>query len=242
LHGAYTPVVGTWELDITVHRGRLVADRMQVPLDVRQVLRPTPLPPPTTGSMVLGALAAPTAGLPTGAAGWLVPLVLLGLGAALLAVARRRAGSERGSPGLLRGTQVVLIGAAVAVGVSLLAREVVAVTNRAPEEWVAAVNPLADDPEAIGGGESLYRANCASCHGLEGAGDGPAAGDLARPPRDLAAIVPHRLDGELAWTIGAGVAGTQMPAFGTTLLEGERWELVSFLRSRWPYEAPPASR
>ena len=53
---------------------------------------------------------------------------------------------------------------------------------------------------------------------------------------DLAGIVPHRLDGELAWTLAAGVAGTQMPAFGTTLLEGERWELVGFLRSRWPSE------
>ena len=53
-------------------------------------------------------------------------------------------------------------------------------------------------------------------------------------PPDLAQVVPHRLDGELAWTIGAGVAGTQMPAFGTMLLDSERWELVSFLRSRWP--------
>jgi mono/diheme cytochrome c family protein len=31
-----------------------------------------------------------------------------------------------------------------------------------------------------------------------------------------------------------------MPAFGTTLLDGERWELVSFLRSRWPLEAGAA--
>ena len=83
-------------------------------------------------------------------------------------------------------------------------------------------------------GEELYRANCSSCHGPTGAGDGPAVEDLRRPPPDLAQVVPHRLDGELAWTIGAGVAGTQMPAFGTTLLDSERWELVSFLRSRWP--------
>jgi high-affinity iron transporter len=106
---------------------------------------------------------------------------------------------------------------------------------------LAATNPLADDPASGQAGEDLYRANCASCHGATGVGDGPAVGDLARPPVDLADTVPHRLDGELAWTIGAGVAGTQMPAFGSTLLETERWELVSFLRSRWPYEAPQAS-
>ncbi len=25
-----------------------------------------------------------------------------------------------------------------------------------------------------------------------------------------------------------------MPAFGTTLLEDERWELVAYLRDQWP--------
>ncbi len=211
---------------------------MAVPLAVRQVFRPTPLPPPTTGGVVLGVLAAPTAGFPAGAAGWAVPVGLLGVGAACLALERWRSPAPAGRRRLLRGIRLGAVAAAVAVGVSLLARDVVAVANRAPDAWVAAVNPLADDVAAVSAGEAVYQANCVSCHGADGAGDGPAAGDLARPPADLAGIVPYRLDGELAWTIGAGVAGTQMPAFGTTLLEGERWELVSFLRSRWPSEAP----
>ncbi|RPH36288.1 MAG: hypothetical protein EHM90_02355 [Chloroflexi bacterium] len=240
LRGALTPVVGTWQLEILVRRGRLVEDRMTVPLDVRQVLRATPLPPPTTGSRVLGALAVLTTGLPAGTAGWAVPVTLLGLAAAALALERRRSAASKPRQGVLWAVRLVLVGAGVLVGVSLLARDVVTVANRPPAEWVAAVNPLADDPAAIPGGEDLYRANCASCHGASGAGDGPAVGELARPPEDLAGIVPHRLDGELAWVIGSGVAGTQMPAFGSTLLEGERWELVSFLRSRWPYEAPQA--
>jgi mono/diheme cytochrome c family protein len=114
-----------------------------------------------------------------------------------------------------------------------VARDAVAFANRPPDIWRAAVNPVSGDSDAIAAGEPLYRANCASCHGTDGAGDGPAVGGLVRQPDDLASVVPHRLDGELAWTLAAGVAGTQMPAFGTTLLEGERWELVSFLRSRW---------
>ena len=240
LRGAYTPVVGTWELEILVRRGPLVEDRMMVPLDVRQVVRSLPLPPPTTGSQVLGVVAGPTTGLPAGAAGWAVSVTLLGLGAAILALERRRTAPDQ-RRGALRVVRLALIGVGVVVGVSLLARDVVAVANRPPAEWMAAVNPLVDDPASVPAGEDLYRANCASCHGTTGAGDGPGAGDLARPPGDLGEVVPHRLDGELAWIIGAGVAGTQMPAFGSTLLETERWELVSFLRSQWPYEAPRAS-
>jgi mono/diheme cytochrome c family protein len=240
LNGAYTPVVGTWDLEIVVRRSRLVEDRMAVALNVRRVVRPLALPPPTTGSQALGAVAAPTAGFPQGAAGWAIPAGLLALAAACLAVERWRSPRPGAGRRALRAIRIGTAVAAVAVGVSLLARDVVAVTNQPPDEWVHAVNPLADDPEAAGAGEEVYRANCVSCHGLTGAGDGPTADNLARPPADLAGIVPHRLDGELAWTIAAGVAGTQMPAFGTTLLEGERWELVSFLRSRWPHEAPEA--
>lgn len=236
LRGAFTPVVGNWELEIAVHRGRLVEDRMRVPLAVRQVLQSTPLPPATTGSQVLGVMAVPTAGLPAGAAGWIVPIVLLGGGAVALAIERQSAGAARRRP-VIRGARIGLLLAAVLIGVSLVARDLVAAANRPPDAWAAAVNPLADGTDAAAAGEELYRANCQSCHGPEGAGDGPAAADLNRPPEDLGTIVPHRLDGELGWTIAAGVAGTQMPAFGTTLLDGERWELVSYLRSRWPLAA-----
>jgi mono/diheme cytochrome c family protein len=139
----------------------------------------------------------------------------------------------------MRWLRLGIVAAGVGLGVSLLARDVVAVANRAPAEWAEATNPIANDETVLTAGEALYRANCASCHGASGAGDGPAAEDLSRPPEDLARIVPYRLDGELAWVIGAGVAGTQMPAFGTTLVDSERWELVSFLRSRWPFEGQP---
>jgi mono/diheme cytochrome c family protein len=36
-------------------------------------------------------------------------------------------------------------------------------------------------------GEAMYVRYCASCHGLTGAGDGPAAGALSPPPTDLTA-------------------------------------------------------
>jgi mono/diheme cytochrome c family protein len=236
LRGAYTPQVGTWELEVLVRRGRLEEDRVAFPLNVRAVLRPSPLPPPSTGTQILGLVAAPTRGLPAGAAGWAAPILLLGGVIVLLGADwhRARRGIQPWRPGRWLRSAALLV--AVAAGTSLLARDAVATANQAPAEWRALVNPVADDPTAVEAGEALYNANCASCHGPNGAGDGVAVGQLATRPADLAGIVPHRLDGELAWTIVGGVAGTQMPEFGTTLLEGERWELVSFLRSRWPSE------
>jgi mono/diheme cytochrome c family protein len=232
--GAYTPVVGNWTVDVEVRRGRLEADEISLFLPVRRVLHPTTLPPPTTGSQLLGTLAAFTAPLPDGAAAWLLPIALLAGVAGILAWERQRARAGRANGRATRWLRIGLVVAAIATGTSLTARDVVAVTNQTPAVWEAAVNPLAADPDAIAAGSEIYRANCTSCHGATGAGDGPMAGDLVRPPVDLASIVPDRLDGELAWTIGAGIAGTQMPAFGTTLLEDERWELVAYLRDQWP--------
>jgi mono/diheme cytochrome c family protein len=37
-------------------------------------------------------------------------------------------------------------------------------------------------------GRESYRAYCASCHGISGKGDGPAASALKRPPTDLTTI------------------------------------------------------
>ena len=236
LRGAYTPQVGTWELEVVVRRGGLEEDRISFPMDVRSVMRPSPLPPPSTGTSILGAIATPSRGLPTGAAGWAVPVLLLGVVIVLLGAdwLRARGGRDPWPPG--RWLRLAALAIAVGAGTSLTARDAVTAANQAPAEWRQSVNPLADDPAAVEAGEALYRANCTSCHGPGGAGDGVAVGQLLARPADLAGIVPHRLDGELAWTIAAGVAGTQMPEFGTTLLEGERWELVSFLRSRWPSE------
>jgi mono/diheme cytochrome c family protein len=42
-----------------------------------------------------------------------------------------------------------------------------------------------ETPVPPASGEVLYRRYCASCHGLAGRGDGPAAGALTPPPTDL---------------------------------------------------------
>jgi mono/diheme cytochrome c family protein len=40
-------------------------------------------------------------------------------------------------------------------------------------------------PEILNHGRDLYRMHCVSCHGENGAGDGPAARSLSFPPRDF---------------------------------------------------------
>ncbi|HEY8514085.1 MAG TPA: cytochrome c [Candidatus Binatia bacterium] len=48
--------------------------------------------------------------------------------------------------------------------------------------WLAApAEPARGESE----GEKLYRTLCASCHGVDGRGDGPAAPALSPPPTDL---------------------------------------------------------
>lgn len=47
---------------------------------------------------------------------------------------------------------------------------------------------LAGAAQATPAGQTLYRRYCASCHGLEGRGDGPAAPALRPPPSDLTKV------------------------------------------------------
>ncbi|TDE41196.1 c-type cytochrome [Antarcticimicrobium sediminis] len=50
---------------------------------------------------------------------------------------------------------------------------------------VAAVPALAQDVKE---GAELYRVHCATCHGIEGSGQGPMAGVLVIQPSDLSAL------------------------------------------------------
>lgn len=51
-------------------------------------------------------------------------------------------------------------------------------------------NPLPATPEGLAQGERLYSANCATCHGPSGAGDGPAGAGLA-PARGPEMVDAH---------------------------------------------------
>lgn len=79
-------------------------------------------------------------------------------------------------------------------------------------------------------GAKAFQAQCASCHGITGQGDGPAAAGLTPPPTALAEHVRARERSlfSLYQIIGHGVEGTAMPSFAS-LSEEDRWALAFFV-------------
>ena len=102
---------------------------------------------------------------------------------------------------------------------------------RAPPAAANRPNPVAGNANATALGEKLFVANCLTCHGPEGHGDGPGAAALEKKPADL----PKRIketgekDGELFWKISEGRA--PMITWKTQLSETQRWELVNYIRA-----------
>jgi high-affinity iron transporter len=81
----------------------------------------------------------------------------------------------------------------------------------------------------IAKGATLFRTLCASCHGFEGKGDGPAGAQLDPAPSNFhdAERMSQRSAFGLYNTISLGVAGTGMTAF-KQLSEEERWALAFY--------------
>ena len=104
-----------------------------------------------------------------------------------------------------------------------------------PEQYSGLGNPYIDDPAAISAGETLYEANCSSCHGLTGEGDGPASGGIEPPPGNLALRQASLSDAYLYWRISEG--GLMEP-FNSIMLgwkgmldEQSIWEIISYVRT-----------
>jgi high-affinity iron transporter len=82
-------------------------------------------------------------------------------------------------------------------------------------------------------GHALYLSTCASCHGLTGAGDGPAARGLNPPPAPIGVrdLTPD-LTATLAYNvISVGVRGTSMVGFASSLTPQQRWNMISYIYS-----------
>jgi len=79
-------------------------------------------------------------------------------------------------------------------------------------------------------GARLFQAQCASCHGASGHGDGPVAASLTPRPTALAehTRARERTLFSLYQIIGHGVDGTAMPSFAS-LSDEDRWALAFFV-------------
>lgn len=91
-------------------------------------------------------------------------------------------------------------------------------------------NPVAATSDSVIRGEALFQANCASCHGVSGQGDGPAsAGMFPRPADFTAAHTMTHPDGQLYAWIQNGKSGTAMPAFDE-LTDEQIWDLINYIQ------------
>ena len=104
-----------------------------------------------------------------------------------------------------------------------------------PEAYAGGVNPYNDEPEAIAEGEILYRANCSSCHGITGEGDGPASAGLDPPPQSLAVRQSNLSDAYLFWRISEGGLmkpfNSLMPGYKGLLSEEKIWQVIAYIRT-----------
>ncbi len=106
--------------------------------------------------------------------------------------------------------------------------------------------------EVLNAGHRSYEMRCASCHGLDGSGKGPASTGLASQPRDFRqADFKYRstpegqlpTDDDIDATIRNGKVKNGMPAFGG-LADQDRHAIIQYLKTlspRWVEAKPEAS-
>jgi mono/diheme cytochrome c family protein len=98
----------------------------------------------------------------------------------------------------------------------------------APARATAKKNPIAADATSIARGKAVYTAECFTCHGPSGKGDGPQAKDLEKNPGNLTKL-QGQSDGALFWKVSEGKK--PMPTFSSKLTEQQRWDVVNYIKT-----------
>ena len=129
-------------------------------------------------------------------------------------------------------------GYAYVVGGSPL-RHHLGVTGQIPAAYVKLKNPLSPTPANAHAGAAVYKADCASCHGSTGLGNGPASRPISPPPAQLgwlAKIPPDRRDAFMYWSIADGGERfrTGMPSYKGKLTDEQIWSVIGYIQARLP--------
>jgi mono/diheme cytochrome c family protein len=102
--------------------------------------------------------------------------------------------------------------------------------EKAPAKYRAKANPLAKDKDSIPAGKILFEEHCAECHGENASG-------TKKAPSLRAQEVQTAAPGTLFWILSNGIVRKGMPVW-SKLPEPQRWQLISFIQSLGPAEAP----
>ncbi len=111
-----------------------------------------------------------------------------------------------------------------------------------PGDYAGLSSPVAADDESLARGAEIYTAQCATCHGDGGMGDGPAGAALEPPAAPVAHTSQMMGDDYLFWRISEGGASfqTAMPSFKAALDEQERWDVINYMRALGKGQIQPA--
>ncbi len=219
LEGAYFGLPGTWTVEMELRRATGDDLVVAVQSDVESGFQSSPFAADSGG-----ALGLPLTQMDWNGVGALWAFVLGGLAWINRPRIRRFWGPRGGDAAFASG----LLGLIVAV---------VLLTGLHVEPGRTLANPVERTAESVEQGAALFAANCASCHGETGAGDGPLADSLPAPPANFTVHVPFHPDGVLFAWITDGIRGTGMPAWSPQLSDQERWDLVNFLRANFDVTA-----
>src|ERR1700739_2304161 len=103
-------------------------------------------------------------------------------------------------------------------------------------------NPLPETDEVVSQGQEVFLGSCAQCHGADARGDSDIGRSMNPPAMNLRSPhVQHWSDAELFWIIQNGVRLTGMPAWKSSISDGDTWKLARFIHSIPRRNAPSAS-
>jgi mono/diheme cytochrome c family protein len=101
-----------------------------------------------------------------------------------------------------------------------------------PEGATTEINPEPNNPTVIARAQSLYKAKCQRCHGVDGSGHGPEA-DPDHPPADLtdARRASRNPDGVMFYKIWNGRAKPKMPPMKTDISRIDVWRVIHYVKT-----------
>jgi mono/diheme cytochrome c family protein len=141
-----------------------------------------------------------------------------------------------------RATVVVVVAGVIAViGISIA----LVLLKARPDK--ISVSPDLTDSARVLAGQPIYDRHCAACHGanLEGQPNWTTrlpSGRMPAPPHDASGHTWHHPSDILFALTKYGLQpphapanyASDMPAFGNVLTDDEIWNVLAFIRSRWP--------
>lgn len=95
-------------------------------------------------------------------------------------------------------------------------------------------------PQLLSEGETLYKSNCASCHGETGAGGGPASAGLNPAPRNFTSLDGWKNGPKLSQiyiTLQEGISGGAMVSYDYLLPE-QKFALAHYIRTNFVPNPP----